>query len=89
MSLRASAHTGVAIPEGFRMLGGDCHVGLRPPRNDMRIFYLLLVLGIDHGLDLDGQAVEVDEALGVGLVVIGLAEGDQVLGIGFGIFQKR
>ena len=41
MSLRTSAHTGVAIP---RIYGkccnyrseklGDCHVGLRPPRND-------------------------------------------------------
>ena len=45
-SLRASAYTGVAIPQIERksanhrteMFGNprDCHVGLRPPRNDVR-----------------------------------------------------
>ena len=41
VSLRTSAHAGVAISKGFhsfslgfRLFGGDCHVGLRPPRND-------------------------------------------------------
>ena len=50
MSLRASAHTGVAIRSPFSrsenvpttQRSTDCHVGLRPPRNDMLIYQVPL-----------------------------------------------
>ena len=38
MSLRTSAHTGVAIPHKFPECPGDCHVGHSPPRNDVHCF---------------------------------------------------
>ena len=37
MSSRTSAHAGVAIPRKFPETFGDCHVGLRPPRNDSEL----------------------------------------------------
>ena len=40
-----------------------------------------LLLPVHHGLNLDGQAVEVDEALGVLLVVVAFAEGGDFLGV--------
>ena len=40
LSLRTSPQTGVAISSGIPEKSGDCHVGLRPPRNDRCFLWL-------------------------------------------------
>ena len=47
MSLRTSPQTGVAISK----VEGDCHVGLRPPRNDSTILFFS-----QRNQDLGGKA---------------------------------
>ena len=50
-------------------------------RHSLLCFLSLQLALLPQRLDLLGQAPEVDEALGVGLVVVALLEGDQVFGV--------